>query len=1002
VKIDREQWNRLSGLLDDALDVDADEREAWLQRLSGEAAALKEPLRVLLAQRANIETDDFLKAPDFASALRQESARLQAAPLDLTPASEVGAYRLLRELGRGGMGSVWLAERIDGRLQRQVALKFPYAGPNQRQLAERLARERDILARLEHPNIARLYDADVTPLGHPFLVLEYVDGVPINEYCDQHRLTLRERLVLFLQVLGAMQYAHSHLVIHRDLKPSNILITTDRVARLLDFGIAKLISAGEAKETALTQFGGRALTPDYASPEQIGGQLITTASDVYSLGVLLYELLTGNRPYRLKRDSRASLEEAIAEADIIAPSRATFGTDVAEQRSISAGKLARSLRGDLDAIILKALRKKPEDRYPAVGALTQDIKHWLDGESVEAQRPGTWYTVRKLVRRNRLLFGSAAAVFLSLIVGAAVAIRQAHTAIAQTERLQATESFLIDIFNANSKGQADPLKAQQTTARELLDRAADRLVSQPQTSTEATEKMLAILGGLYEDLGLDEKSAVLRQRRAAVLTQLYGPGDQRTIEAQIEYAKSLYATDQWKQALAPLQEAERMLDKQGDVSSFTRARELGAMAEYLRGVDRNKAREYATRALALERQRYPTSQQFIEDLRSTALIYSETGNRAAALPLLEEALAVQKATGAPELHLVRPLIELAGIQSLQMNDAAAESNFRRGLEISRRLNGELHIDTIQSSLRFGKFLRGAGRLSESEKLLQQAQDSAVKLLGNSETFHLPTVRDELAQTEFALGNFAVAADLYRRAIAARESTRAGTRQHAHMLTNYARLLTQMGHADESERLLGRAIGYYEHSGVDVGASDVPVVMSAALSGLGRHREALEVLDRFPKGRELLTTAMQIELEMRRAEALTAIGQADTAESTLRRQLQRLQELPQRQQWRLLEAQGRILLGRLLLRRQLPNDARELLETAMSWRLADLSPHSPLLAESEVALAQCLLMLGDIPTSRSLLVKAQAIDDFNTELAEEYRSPLRQLSVRLATNERRAR
>ena len=296
MKIDREQWGRLSALLDAALDVDAGERESWLQQLSGDAAALREPLRVLLAQRAHIETDDFLKTPDFAAALRLESARSQHAALDLQAASEVGAYRLLRELGRGGMGSVWLAERIDGKLKRQVALKFPYAGPNQRQLAERLARERDILAGLEHPNIARLYDADVTSLGQPFLVLEYVDGVPINDYCDQHRLTIRERLVLALQVLNAVQYAHTHLVVHRDLKPSNILITNDRVARLLDFGIAKLVSDGEARETALTQFGGRALTPDYASPEQISGQPITTASDVYSLGVVLYELLTGNQP----------------------------------------------------------------------------------------------------------------------------------------------------------------------------------------------------------------------------------------------------------------------------------------------------------------------------------------------------------------------------------------------------------------------------------------------------------------------------------------------------------------------------------------------------------------------------------------------------------------------------------------------------------------------------------------------------------------------------------
>jgi serine/threonine-protein kinase len=995
VKIDREQWVRLSALLDDALDIDAAEREAWLRGLSGEAATLKEPLRLLLAQHAHIETDEFLKAPDFASALRAESARRQTGPSELQPGSTVGGYRLLRELGRGGMGSVWLATRIDGRLQRQVALKFPYAGPRQRQLAERLGRERDILARLEHPNIARLYDADVTALGQPFLVLEFVDGMPIDEYCDQHRLTIRERLVLFLQVLGALQYAHSHLVIHRDLKPSNILITGDRVARLLDFGIAKLISDGEAKETALTRFGGQALTPDYASPEQITGRLITTASDVYSLGVVLYELLTGTRPYRLRRDSRASLEEAIAEADVIAPSRASSSAGVAEKRSVSVRKLTHELRGDMDAIIHKALQKNPEERYASVDALTQDIKHWLDGEVVVARPPGTWYGLSKLVRRNRVLFGAVAAVFVSLTAGAAVAIWQARSAIAQTQRLQATKGFLIDVFNANSREQPDPMKAQQATARELLDRAAERLTALSQASPDVAEEMLSILGGLYQDLGLDAKSAELLLRRAEILKQLYGADDARTAQGQIDYAKSLYATNEWKKALAPLEDAERILDRHRDDSSATRALLLSNMAEYFRGVDRGRARVYAARAIALDRKKYPRSSQFIEDLRVAALIDSETSNRSAAIAFLEEALAVQESSGAAEIYLIKPLVELAELQAYLPDPTPAEKNFKRGLEISRRLNGDAHIDTIQASLRYGEFLHYCDRLAESETLLKEAEANAVKLLGEEESFHVPTVRAKLAETEHALGNFAVAADLFRRALATREKTRSGNRGHASILLRYAALLTDMGRADESLGLLSRAIEYYGKSDVPVGSSEIPVILSATLSALGRPGEAVDALDRF-KDHELLSPVMVIELEMRRAGVFDEQGELEKAESSLRTQLQRINELPQPDQKRLLRAQGQIQLGRVLIKRHLANEACGMLETAMQRRMADLSPRSPLLADSEVALAECLSMLGQTTQSRSLLSQAQAIDAMNPELGPQYRTPLNELTLQLAS------
>jgi eukaryotic-like serine/threonine-protein kinase len=279
------------------------------------------------------------------------------------PGDAVGPYRLIRELGKGGMGTVWLAERSDGLIQRPVALKLPRGTWRRRTLSKRMGRERHILAALNHPNIARLYDAGLTDEGNPWLALEYVEGRPIDESCESSQAGIDERLRLVLDVASAIAHAHARLIVHRDLKPSNILVTADGDVRLLDFGIARLLEQGQTPESELTQIAGRALTPEYASPEQIKGEPIGVASDVYSLGVVLYELLTGARPYRPRRDSRAALEEAILEDEPARPS------DVVREPS-----RRRQLRGDLDTIVLKAPRKKPEERYETTNEFADDLQ----------------------------------------------------------------------------------------------------------------------------------------------------------------------------------------------------------------------------------------------------------------------------------------------------------------------------------------------------------------------------------------------------------------------------------------------------------------------------------------------------------------------------------------------------------------------------------------------------------------------------------------------------
>ena len=412
-----DQIAALSRLLDQALPLDRDSRERWLEDLSAEHMALWPALRQALL----VDDDPALTSELFATvpkAGRGANAAATILTAGLQPGQRIGPYKLMRELGSGGMAVVWLAQRADGAFRREVALKLPLLSRLRRDLAERFAREREILAQLEHPNIARLYDAGVAADGLPYLALEYVEGQPLTAWCDEHQYSVRERLKLFLQVLDAVQYAHACHVIHRDLKPSNILVTAAGQVRLLDFGVAKLLAEGEeADRTDLTRVYGRVLTPDYASPEQLRNDAVGASSDIYALGVVLYELLVGNRPYRIKTDSsQLPLERAIEAAQIRRPST-QVQAPAAAVRATTQHKLMRRLRGDLDAIVLKALAKDPEDRYPTATAFADDLQRYLSGEPIEARPPRLTYRLGKLVLRHRLATGATA-----VLLGAALAL----------------------------------------------------------------------------------------------------------------------------------------------------------------------------------------------------------------------------------------------------------------------------------------------------------------------------------------------------------------------------------------------------------------------------------------------------------------------------------------------------------------------------------------------------------------------------------------------------
>ena len=453
--------------------------ELWrrLQELLDEALELPPERRAELVDTADLDPAARRRLEGLIRAAEEPATALDHSPLSLTPRRptvaeprRLGAYELLESLDRGGMGSVFIARRTDDVHSRKVAIKVLQMGLETEEMVRRFRREREILAQMEHPNIAHLLDGGTAPDGRPFLVMELVEGVPIDRYCDEVGAGLEERLRLFQKVCSAVHFAHQNLVVHRDLKPANILVTSEGVPKLLDFGIAKLLSTENFPLTVVTTAPDRALmTPAYASPEQIRGERITTASDVYSLGVLLFQLLTGSRPHQVEGRSRAEVQRLICEEEPPLPSFAVVedSADPGEAR-----RLRRHLAGDLDNIVLMALRKEAQRRYISAEQLSEDLERHLAGLPVVARKDTFTYRAGKFVRRHRVAVASGTTALVLLLGFIQVLLVQQREVVAQRDRFETTAKFLTEIFeNPNpERSEAVNLSAQQ-----LLERGAASL-----------------------------------------------------------------------------------------------------------------------------------------------------------------------------------------------------------------------------------------------------------------------------------------------------------------------------------------------------------------------------------------------------------------------------------------------------------------------------------------------------------------------------------------------
>ena len=731
-KFTLELWRTVSPYLDQALGVPEEERTSWLASLRDRDPALADHLQALLEEHHALAQEGFLDHPPV--------------PLPYEPGlagRQLGAYRLISRIGEGGMGSVWLAERSDGRFERRVAVKFISLSVTSRGGEERFKREGSILGRLADPHIAELLDAGVSPEGQPYLVLEHVEGEHIDQYCDRHKLDVEARVRLFLDVLAAVAHAHSNLIVHRDLKPSNVLVRNDGQVKLLDFGIAKLLeeAADAGAATVLTQQAGGALTPAYAAPEQISGGGVSTAADVYALGVLLYVLLTGRHPVGVSMRSTADLIKAIVETDplrmseVAASSRAEdeVAATNATNRATTPDKLHRLLRGDLDTIVAKALKKNPQERYASVTAFADDLHRYFAHEPLSARPDTLSYRAAKFVRRNRTAVALATLAFLAVVSGVVGILHQARKARAQRDFAFRELALANSVNDLNSFLLSDAAPSGKPfTASELLARA-ERIVERQRGDTGARVQLMISIGGQY--IGQDEEVKARRVlEQAYKLSRTFSDKSSRS-NADCALGAALVGTGDMPRAEALFQEGLSELPDQPQyvpdrISCLLRGRWIAN--------HRGASQEAIARAQAAQRllQVSPVQSEVLElrVLMDLAEAYRGAGQFREAIGAFEQTSARLASLGRDDTETAGTLFNDWAVTLSQLGrPLEAEPIFRRAIDISRADNTDRAVSPMLL-LNYGKALRDLGRTDEAanyaERAYSKAQQSGEQVVVN--------------------------------------------------------------------------------------------------------------------------------------------------------------------------------------------------------------------------------------------------------------------------------
>lgn len=813
---DRARRHEIEAVFDAAIELAPVDRASWIAaRCAGD-------------HRLRVEVEALIAAHErMGGILEQDGAAAAAAVLpDMSRDRRIGSYRVLRELGRGGMGIVYLAERDDGQYRQRVAVKLLHANPDANELRHRFLAERQILASLRHPGIAQLLDGGIDRGELPYLVMEYVDGAPITTHCDRRMLGIEARLRLFLDVCGAVHHAHRNLIIHRDLKPGNVFVSGDGRVKLLDFGVAKLLaSAPGPVDQPLTRAGARPMTPEYASPEQVLGEPLTTASDVYSLGVLLYELLTGRRPYYLTTDSPGELWEVVCSREAERPSAvvarpfpSVAGTalasatpgDAARARGFSPERLRRALRGDLDAIVMMALRKGAAERYGSADMLREDLQRYLDGLPVFARRGSRVYRARKFLARHRVESGAAAIVIVSLAVGVSAALRQASVAarerdVAEEARAEAAlslrqservTSFLVGLYDANAVAPG----GSAVTARNMLRRGAAQVEALRRQPLEQA-RMLEAMGRVHVAMASYPEARESLERSLQLRVAQLGPDHP-------EVARTLFHLVDVLRRMGRYDEAEALSRRALAIRMATFGAQHPATAELLAQraslfvyrSDLRAAEALSRRALDIRRRTLPPTDSLIAlSLDQHASHLRRLGRDAEAEAELRAAIAVRRGTEGPgsadaavlELRLGNVVLETRG------DTAQAESLMRSALEIIRSALGDDHPRTAWAMSELAEFVSLRGKQREAEQLALSAVAIRRKAFGAQSVF-VAEFDKVLANVYIRGGRWADAERIQREALSiqermlgARHSAYAGT------LGEWADALTGLARYDEA-------------------------------------------------------------------------------------------------------------------------------------------------------------------------------------------------------------
>jgi serine/threonine-protein kinase len=957
------QWREALAQFDRLTGLDEAERGAQL------AALLRSDPAVHARVVALLDADQAAAADGFLDLAALETLAAQDAARAVREGDRCGPYVIEERIGAGGMGEVWRARRDDGLFEGQVAIKTLHPHLASHGVRERFVREGRLLARLAHPHIARLLDAGVTDNGALYLVLEFVDGERLDAWCDGRRLDVESRVRLFLDVCAAVAHAHASLVVHRDLKPSNVLVTRDGAVKLLDFGIAKLVE-GDARESAtteLTRLWGNVLTPEYAAPEQLRGEPVTTATDVHALGVMLYRLLTGRLPYGEHGAGPTAVQQAVVSDEVptllegLAGATADEAVQTAAARGSSPAALRRALRGDLAAIVGQALRKRPADRYPSVPSLTADLERHLAHQPVSARPESRSYRLGKFIRRHRAGVAAATLSVVALLAGLAGAAWQAEKARQEALRANAVRDFLLDIFEQNSVRHPDGAAARNATAEQLLEIGAERVGAELQEHPAIQAEILGIVAGLYRDLSLPDRAVPLHEQQIAAL--------ERATADATELSRAMIGMGMAYAQAGRYEEAKRWLDEglqRASGPDAVRSLEVAAAHAWLGQIayrtlppeDPTGEREFRA-ALEEFAKHHPDDPGHVQAMLGLARVQEYRGDLPAAEATLRQAIDAEARAGVPDRrNLAGSHQSLGDLLRRQRRFAEAEKHLTEAVREFEQGLGLDHPHTADALRELGRFVAAVGRPAEAVTMLASALASLEKSRGADDPELVAGARVELGHVEFSRGRLAEARALYETSIAVWRERSPQSAFLLNTLGRYARVLEAQGDLDRAAAALaefrtgvlqtrGEQHAWFAHS---------LVTEAGILLARGRAAEAAEVYERVlsqwpAKPGELPANWLAAATGLVRAR-LAANSPVTALEAARALEVQALGMGPAGSLQPEEEALFRLRLGQALLAGGNAEAARPELLRALELRTTLDVPGSPWLAEARALLARC--------------------------------------------------